>query len=144
MVRYLFIAEAWRALKPGGNLVIIGQVPQNRLNRWYVYEFFEGTYQRDLTRFPTWGQVVEWAIAAGFRQINWQPVEWIHDPKSGSAVLQDPFLKKEAVSQLALLSQREYEAGLERIKAALAAAEQQGQQMEFVCDLRLDMLTAQK
>ncbi|MBN1665529.1 MAG: hypothetical protein JW862_00510, partial [Anaerolineales bacterium] len=123
---------------------IIGQVPQNRLNRWYVYEYFEGTYAHDLARFPTWGQVLEWAITAGFRQVNWQAVEWIHDPKIGPAVFQDPFLRKEAVSQLALLSQREYEAGLAHMAAALAAAEQRGQELEFVCDLRLDMLLAKK
>jgi hypothetical protein len=38
------------------------------------------------------------------------------------AVLQDPFLKHNSTSQLALLSDESYQAGMEKIKAALAKA----------------------
>ena len=50
-------------------------------------------------------------------------MEHIVDPKYGRAVLDDPFLKKHATSQLALLSDEAYAAGLRRIKAALAEAD---------------------
>lgn len=139
-----FISEAWRVLQAGGSLAIIGQVPQSRVNRWYVYEYFEGTYALDLARFPTWGQVLDWALAAGFSAAAWQPVEWINDTKRGTAVLADPFLKKDAVSQLALLSQAEYEAGLHKIETDLAKAQRRGAEIDFICELRLDMLLVRK
>ena len=139
-----FIEQAWQILAPGGVLVIIGQVPQDRRNRWYVYDYFTGTYQRDIERFPSWGQVLEWCIPLGFELITWHPVQWIHDSKQGTAVLEDPFLEKNATSQLALLSEAEYQAGLERIQAALQTAKVKGENLNFVCDLRLDLLVAQK
>jgi hypothetical protein len=122
--------------------VIIGQVPHDRRNRWYVYDYFDGIYAQDLQRFPTWGTVTDWMISAGFQEIHWEPAEWIRDNKVGQAVLEDPFLQKNAVSQLALLSDAAYQAGLEKIKAALRQAENQSQTLIFKSELRLDLLTA--
>jgi ubiquinone/menaquinone biosynthesis C-methylase UbiE len=136
-----FAAQARQLLQPGGILAIIGQVPQDRRNRWFVYDYFEGTYAQDLERFPAWGSVVEWMIGAGFQEIHWQPVEWVLDDKVGRAVLDDPFLQKHAVSQLALLSDEAYQAGIEKIKAALNLAESRGETLVFKVALRLDLLT---
>jgi SAM-dependent methyltransferase len=136
-----FINQTSQLLRPGGLLAIIGQVPHDRRNRWYVYDFFEGTYENDLHRFPTWGTVVDWMIGAGFGQIHWEPVEWISDDKIGWAVLDDPFLQKKAISQLALLSDKAYAAGLGKIRDALKQAEADGETLTFRSQLRLDMLT---
>lgn len=136
-----FIQQTQQILKPGGVLAVIGQVPQDRRNRWYVYDFFAGTYEQDLRRFPTWGVVTEWMIAAGFEQIHWQPVEQISDDKIGQAVLDDPFLQKKAVSQLALLSEEAYAAGIAKIKQAIRQAEANQEIIKFETQLRLDLLT---
>ena len=137
-----FIRASHQLLKPGGVLAIIGQVPQDRRNRWYLYDYFDGTYELDLQRFPTWGTVTDWLIAAGFEQIQWQPIQWIRDNKFGREVLQDHFLQKHAVSQLALLSDAAYAAGIAKIEQAIQQAESRGETLEFKAQLRLDMLTA--
>ena len=31
--------------------------PHGRRESWYVYRYFEGVYERDLARFPTWRQI---------------------------------------------------------------------------------------
>jgi len=136
-----FVAQAQELLKAGGILAIIGQVPHDRRNRWYVYDYFEGIYEMDLRRFPSWGAILDWMVASGFWQIYWEPVEWISDDKIGWSVLEDPFLQKHATSQLALLDEEAYILGIEKIKAALREAETCGKELSFKAQLRLDMLT---
>jgi hypothetical protein len=114
--------------------------PRLLQNRWYVYDYFPGTYETDLARFPSWGTLLDWMAGAGFQRVQWQPVDHIVDAKVGPAVLDDYFLKKDACSQLSLLSDEEYEAGLRRIEAALAAAEAAGETVTFAVDLFLAMV----
>jgi SAM-dependent methyltransferase len=136
------IQEARRALQPAGALAVIGTNPRGRGNDWYVYDFFPGTYQRDLERFPSWGAIVDWAVESGFEQIEWRLGEWIHDPKIGREVLEDPFLEKNATSQLALLNDQEYAAGIERIQQAILQAERLNEVRVFQCDIHLYILIA--
>jgi len=135
-----FVAEARRLLRAGGALAVAGMDPRRARASWYVYDYFPGTYEADLARFPSWGTVADWMIAAGFARLSWQTVETIYDAKAGRAVLRDPFLGKDATSQLTLLDDEVYAAGLERIERALAAAEEAGQTLTFPTDLMLDML----
>jgi ubiquinone/menaquinone biosynthesis C-methylase UbiE len=139
-----FIAEAKRLLKPGGTLIIIGQIPQDRRNHWFVYDYFDGTYETDLKRFPTWNTVMDWMEAERFEQPLLETVEQVVDHKFGSEVLNDPFLKKEAISQLALLSDEAYEKGMERIRKALSKPKRSNNILTFQVELRLDMLAARK
>jgi len=138
--RPAFVAEARRLLRAGGALAVVGMDPRRARRGWYVYDYFPGTYRADLARFPSWGTVAEWMIAAGFGPLAWQTVEEIRDAKHGRAVLRDPFLGKDATSQLTLLDDEAYAAGLGRIEAALAAAESAGETLTFPTDLTLDML----
>ncbi|MGD9146426.1 MAG: class I SAM-dependent methyltransferase [Anaerolineae bacterium] len=135
-----FVAEARRVLRPGGTLAVIGMDPRAHRHRWYVYEYFAGTYQTDLTRFPSWGTVLDWMVASGFQQVEWRIVEQIRDHKVGRSVFADPYLQKDAVSQLTILSDGAYAAGLACIETALAAAEATGETLTFPTDLLLAML----
>ncbi len=135
-----FIRQAYRLLRPGGALAVVGFDPRLHRHKWYVYDFFESTYPTDLERFPSWGTVVDWMAAAGFAKINWQLIEWIEDPKQGSAVLDDPYLQKHATSQLALLSDDEYTAGIEQLKNALAA--QDGEKLILPATIFMRILVA--
>ncbi|MCZ7546927.1 MAG: class I SAM-dependent methyltransferase [Anaerolineae bacterium] len=137
-----FISEARRLLRPGGALAVVGMDPRSVHRRWYVYRYFAGTYATDLARFPSWGQVLDWVIAAGFSDAAWRIVERVVDHKIGRAVLDDPFLDKAATSQLALLSDEAYAAGWRRIEAALDEADAAGDTLVFPVDLPMGMLTA--
>jgi SAM-dependent methyltransferase len=135
-----FIAGGERLLRPGGALAVIGMDPRVHRDRWYIYDYFEGTYEMDLVRFPSWQTVLGWMVEAGFECVEWRLVERILDRKAGRAVLDDPFLRKDATSQLSLLTDEAYAAGLSRIKDALASAEAQGKTLTFRTDLLLALL----
>jgi SAM-dependent methyltransferase len=139
-----FIQEALRTLRAGGVLAILGSDPHGQRRSWYVYDYFEGTYQRDLERFPSWENASAWMADAGFDRVALEGVERIYDPKHGRRVLEDPFLHKSACSQLALLTDEAYEAGLQRIGAALDAAEAAGEDLVFRTDLSIAMLSGHK
>jgi len=137
-----FIQEARRLLQPGGHIAIIGLDPRNRRDKWYLYDYFTGTYETDLARFPSRETVLDWLEQAGFQQAAWRLVEHIHDPKLGEAVLDDPFLRKESCSQLALLEDEAYERGIQRIREALAAAKARGETLLFPTDIHLFLMAA--
>jgi hypothetical protein len=84
--------------------------------------------------------VLDWMIEAGFEQIKWRLVERIEDDKLDRGIYADPFLQKDACSQLALLSDEAYAAGLRRIATALAEAEAREESITFTTDLWQAML----
>jgi SAM-dependent methyltransferase len=137
-----FIAEARRLLRPGGAWVNSNMDPHAGRDRWYLYDYFPGTLETDLRRFPSAGTLVDWAKAAEFDQATWLTSEHIRAVQRGRAVLADPFLRKHGTSQLALLSDDAYTAGLARLEAALAEAEAQLHELEFVTDLWMSAVVA--
>jgi len=135
-----FISEARRLLRPGGRLAVIGMDPHRRRKSWYVYRYFEGVYETDVRRFPSWAEIADWMSAEGLA-VECRVVERIWDPKRGREVLDDPFLRKHSCSQLALLSEEGYQAGLRRIRAALDHAEGAGETLVFPVDTPLAMIS---
>ncbi len=139
-----FVFEAERLLRPGGSLAIVGMDPRAHRHKWYIYDYFDGTYDVDLGRFPPWRTVMDWMMSAGYREVELRPVERIEDHKQGQEVLEDPFLRKDATSQLSLQSDEAYATGLARIRAALAAAEAAAKNLLFPVDISLQMLVGWK
>lgn len=139
-----FITEAFRSVRLEGALAVVGSGPQEWKSTWYVYRYFEGTYERDLRRFPAWGTVCQWMRAAGFKDLRHAEVEHIAAHKRGREVLDDPYLQKHACSQLALLTDEAYAAGLRRIEEDLAQAERRGETLTFETELTIAMLSGRK
>jgi ubiquinone/menaquinone biosynthesis C-methylase UbiE len=135
-----FITEARRLLRPGGTLAVIGMDPRLHRDTYYFYDYFEGMYQTDLGRFPSWGTVLDWMAANHFESVEWQTVERIVDHKRGSEVLNDPYLQKHSQSQLALLSDEAYAAGIRRIEEALTRDRSTGDTLVFPVDITLAMM----
>jgi ubiquinone/menaquinone biosynthesis C-methylase UbiE len=135
-----FVLEARRILRPGGALAVLGMTPHGHQSKWYVYDYFPGTFEADLARFSSWGTVLDWMTAAGFEAAEWRIVAHIRDDKLGREVLEDPFLQKGSSSQLILLSDEAYAAGLRRIRMALEAAEAAGEALRFPVHIITGML----
>jgi len=137
----VFISEARRLLRPGGALAITGMDPHAGRDRWYLYDYFVGTQDTDLRRFSSSGTILDWMVTAGFERVEWCVVEHIMGQHVGQAVLEDPILQKHGTSQLALLTDEAYAAGMARIKAALSEAETTRRTPVFPVDISLTMVT---
>lgn len=131
-----FIREARRVLAPGGRLAIASMDPHDTRNAWYVYDFFEGVHARDLSRFPAHETVLQWLAEVGLVEVERRAIETIEAGWTGEAVLTDPFLQKHATSQLALLDEVAYAAGLQRLAAAFV----QDPTRRFRTVLRMEVL----
>lgn len=138
-----FIAEARRLLRPNGRLAVIGMDPHAGRDDWYVYHYFPGTYEVDLARFPGGDTILAWMCAAGFDGVERRIAEHIFHSLIGRDVLDDYFLGKEATSQLTLLTDEAYAAGLDRIEGALRKAEAAGEGLVFPVDIYLMLFTGQ-
>ncbi len=88
--------------------------------------------------------MIDWLGTAGFEQVDLQIVEQVNDVYVGRRVLNHPFLKKNSCSQLALLSDEAYQAGIAKIENAILEAEARGETIAFRNELFIHMLTGYK
>ena len=134
-----FIAEAFRLLKPNGALAVIGHDPHEGTSNWYIYDYFDGVYDTDLRRYPAGTSVTKFMEAEGYQRVSVQTIEHILNVHVGEAVLRDPFLKKSATSQLALLTDGEYFAGIRRIEEVIANTAASHEKIAFSSDIQVKM-----
>lgn len=139
-----FLASASQVLRPGGVLAVIGMRPPASPGDWYLYQYFPGAFVLDIARYPAPEKLQGWMAEAGLAGARTQTVERIDRVLHGREVLSDPFLGKGATSQLALLSEEEYAAGLKRLEAALESNPAAVGAPQFSVHLRIDMVTAHK
>ncbi len=114
-----FFLEAYDSLKVSGILCIYGVDPH--IDKcWYVYDYFDNVYQTDLKRFPSLKETKELCEMFGFKLEQQSVVEVIYKERIGNEIFSDPFLKKNMNSQLANLSDEEYQKGINRIKKKIS------------------------
>ncbi|HEU4892682.1 MAG TPA: class I SAM-dependent methyltransferase [Vicinamibacterales bacterium] len=132
-----FVGEARRVLAPGGRLLTIGLDPHTGIDRWFIYEYFAPVREIDRQRYPSTERVREWLRSAGFTDVHTREVQHLPARLSARSALDDGTLAKHTRSQLALLSDDQYEEGLERIRMALRDADTRGETLTLTADLRL-------
>ena len=136
-----FVHDARSLLRPGGALAVIGINPHSTRTRWYLYDYFEGTYEEDLRRYPSSGTLADWMIDVGFDDVDCRIADIIADNRRGDDVFDDPMLPKNATSVLTPLTDEQYQTGLDRIRAANVAAQAIGETAVFPVDLALMIVT---
>ena len=139
-----FIIDAGRILDEDGRIMVIGMDPHANDTHWYLYDYFESIRQTDLNRFPATVQVCDWLESAGFNQIAHREIDRVVENFSGSEVLANPFLQKSMCSQLALLSDEAYQAGLNLIHLKIEEAEKTGVPAKFEVSIGMDLITGIK
>jgi ubiquinone/menaquinone biosynthesis C-methylase UbiE len=141
--QHAFIAEAFPTLRSGGALAILGSDPHSD-DRWYVYDYFEEVRESDLGRFSPASTILQWMREVGLEFISSKTVEHIQSSYCGQDVFNDPFLKKNATSQLALLSEEVYQSGIENIQETITKGEAHREEIVFESVLRIKMLVGFK
>jgi SAM-dependent methyltransferase len=127
-----FAHEAYRTLVPGGRLTTLALDPHTGLDRWWIYDFFEGALEHDLARYPATSALRARLGTAGFVELASEVV--LHEP-GGIAAPQALARGRAWTSQLADLPDDEWERGVTRIRAG-------GPDLILEADLRLWATTA--
>ena len=132
-----FLTEARRVLVPGGQLMTIGLDPHTGTDRWYIYEYFETALANDKRRYASSSQIREWMLALQFSNVHTSEVQHLPVAQSAREAIEQGRLHRGATSQLAVLTDDEYQRGVERIRGALESAETRGESLCLTADLRL-------
>jgi SAM-dependent methyltransferase len=115
--RAAYFAEARRVLRPGGGLLTVGLDPHTGADRWFVYDYFEGTRARDLERYPAASHIRDELAAAGFERCETRVVQRFPMAITAGELLARGHADKHTTSQLALLTDEAYAAGRRKLEA---------------------------
>jgi ubiquinone/menaquinone biosynthesis C-methylase UbiE len=132
-----FLAEARRLLRPDGTILIVGLDPHSGVDQWFVYDYFPESFEIDRQRFPAASSLRTWMKEAGFQECTTQEVEHWTYRLPVREILKQGRLDETATSQLSVLTDAEYQRGMERIKADIERAEAKGVTLFLKADLRL-------
>ena len=110
-----FFAEARRVVRPRGALLTIGLDPHTGLDSWWVYDYFPSTLAADRARFQSSAEVRRHLTSAGFVDAATELTQHLPIDVSFDEAVERGFLDRRSKSQLLLLSDAEYQAGLERL-----------------------------
>lgn len=126
------VQAAYELLRPGGILAIVNVDPHAcQPGDWWLFDYFDGVRETDLRRFPPLAAQEAMLRDAGFEQIHSPVVQYIEESVSGEAIFDSYWHRKDSCSQLILLSEEAYQAGLARIRARLAQAKAVGETVTF-------------
>lgn len=137
-----FLAEAQRVIHPSGGIMIVGLDPHTGLDRWWIYDYFPQVIEIDKKRYASTDQVRSLLMAYGF--VNASTVEALHMPLQMSArlALETGRLAKMTTSQLAVLTDDEYDEGIGHLIRDIEFHEAQHKSLTIGADLRLYATTA--
>jgi ubiquinone/menaquinone biosynthesis C-methylase UbiE len=129
-----FFAEARRILRPGGGLLTISKDPHREGDEWWVYQYFEETRAIDLARYAPVRTLRGELTMAGFAWSESLEADHIEAVHRASDAFASGVVDVAFTSQLSVLSEREFNHGVARIREADAAA---GGELSLVADFRL-------
>jgi ubiquinone/menaquinone biosynthesis C-methylase UbiE len=132
--RTRFFAEARRVLKPGGGLLTIGKDPHTEHDEWWVYTYFAETRAIDRERFARVRTLRGEMALAGFAWTESMEADHIEVLRPASEALADGVVDPSFTSQLTVLSDEEFQSGVDRLREANDAA---GGELQLVADFRL-------
>jgi SAM-dependent methyltransferase len=135
--RDAFFAEARRVLTPGGGLLSVGLDPHADRDTWWVYDFFPETRSIDLARYPAVRTLRGELVRADFSWSESCEVEVFEHVVSARDALDRGLVSRHFSSQLAVLSDDEFDAGVARIRDGMAEAAREGRELTLASELHL-------
>jgi ubiquinone/menaquinone biosynthesis C-methylase UbiE len=135
--RDAFFAEARRVLTPGGGLLSVGLDPHADRDTWWVYDYFPETRRIDLARYPAVRTLRGELVRADFSWSESSEVEVFEHVVSAADAFERGLVSRHFSSQLAVLSDEEFDAGVTRIRDGMAEATREGRELMLASELHL-------
>jgi ubiquinone/menaquinone biosynthesis C-methylase UbiE len=111
-----FVVECRRVLRSGGGVLTIGLDPHRGDDRWWLYDAFPSAEPADRGRYPSTATIGAWLDAAGFRDVATTVAQRITAELPFAAARAAGHLDRESTSQLLVIGDEEYAAGLRRLE----------------------------
>jgi hypothetical protein len=131
-----------RVLRRRGGFITIGLDPHTGLDKWWIYDYFENTLDLDKQRYLPVKAICELLSRFGFADCRTEIVQRFPVVASARNTLDRGGLAKTVTSQLAILTDDEYQRGVQQIEADIITAERRGQELLLLSNLRLYATTA--
>ncbi|MCF8242901.1 MAG: methyltransferase domain-containing protein [Melioribacteraceae bacterium] len=135
-----YITSAFEKLKTDGIFVIIGTDPMEKNDEWFIHKFFDGTYELDKKRFPSWNYLIDQFNTACFSELDLQTLEIIESRQVGKEIFDNYFIQKDSGSQLAMLDDYEYHKGINKIEQCV----KNNPRYEFATKITMKALSGRK
>ena len=113
----VFVNEARRVLGADGAIMILGLDPHTGIDQWWVYDYFPSTLPIDLVRYPSTAAIREMLAAVGFASIETGVAQHFPAAIPFDKALERGYLDRQSTSQLVVMPDDEYRAGMDRLTA---------------------------
>ena len=112
-----FVHEARRVLRPGGAVLVVGLDPHAALDQWWIYDYFPSALPADLARYPSAPSIRARLEHAGFSRVTTRVAQHIPAALPFSLAVDCGYVDRRSTSQLMVISDEEYDAGVQRMIA---------------------------
>ena len=111
-----YTSEVRRVLRPGGAVMIAGLDPHSGLDQWWVYDYFPSALPADLSRYPSAESIRALLDANGFVGVVTTVAQHIPAAVPFERAVETGIVDRRATSQLMVISDDEFEAGMDRMR----------------------------
>ena len=132
-----FFAESRRLLHAGGGFFNVGLDPHADRDSWWIYQYFPETRDIDLERYPAVRTIRGELAKAGFSWAESYEIQVLEHAMPARQAFERGLVARSFSSQLAVLTENEFEAGVSRIRDAINAAERDGGELMLGSELHL-------
>jgi len=111
-----FAREARRVLRAGGSLMSVGLDPHTDLDQWWIYDYFPGALAADRARYLPTPMIRDIFQSVGFTDVRTTLAQHFPAAVPFQTAVERGHVDRGSTSQLMVISDAEYEAGLERMR----------------------------